>query len=428
MHLPATVREGTFNSAHHENQLRGEPRVEQRRAEHMKLNLVRLATLVVATALAAFAAAAGPASATPSPVVGQVYVNDNTAVANTVAGFDRHADGSLTQISGSPFATGGAGTGATLPSQGALQMSDDGKYLLAVDAGSNEISVLRISHDGALTQIHGGTVPSGGVEPVSIAVHGRLAYVANGGDGGSNYTGFTMNGGGRLRPLAASTVPLPDGSEPGDVLFNSTGRNLLGVRVNTSLIDSFAVGPDGRLEAATGSPFAAQGAGPFGSEFRPTNPSQVFVSNAHNGGGNGTVSAFDVATDGSLSTVDRSPFPDFQTAPCWVEISRDGQVLFAVNTGSDSISRYAIASDGSLTLLGNTPLGGGVSIPFDARLAPDGGTLWVLDTGSATVSGFAVSGGSLAELPSSPTPLPAGATAFGIVVTGSSDAERRTDR
>jgi 6-phosphogluconolactonase len=350
-----------------------------------------------------------------------------TAVANTVAGFDRHADGSLTPISGSPFATGGAGTGATVGSQGALQMSDDGKYLLAVDAGSNEISVLRILHDGALAQIPGGTVPSGGLEPVSIAVHGRLAYVANGGDGGSSYTGFTLNGGGRLRPLAGSTVPLPDGSEPGNVLFNSTGTNLLGVRVNTSLIDSFAVGSDGRLEAAPGSPFAAQGAGPFGSEFQPTNPSQVFVSNAHNGAGNGTVSAFDVATDGSLSTVVGSPFPDFQTAPCWVEISHDGQFLFAVNTGSDSISRYAIASDGSLSLLGSTPLGGGVSTPFDARLAPDGGTLWVLDTGSATVSGFDVSGGSLAELSSSPTSLPAGATAFGIVVTGSRQLDGRTD-
>jgi 6-phosphogluconolactonase len=412
---------------HHENQLRGEPRVEQRRAEHMKLKLLSLATFVVVAALAAFAAAAGPASATASRVVGHVYVNDNTAVANTVAGFDRHADGSLTPISGSPFATGGAGTGATVPSQGALQMSADGKYLLAVDAGSNEISVLRILHDGALRQIPGGTVPSGGLEPVSIAVHGRLAYVANWGDGGSNYTGFTLNGGGRLRPLAASTVPLPDGSEPGDVLFNSTGTNLLGVRVNTSLIDSFAVGRDGRLEAAPGSPFVAQGAGPFGSEFRPTNPFQVFVSNAHNGAGNGTVSAFDVATDGSLSAVDGSPFPSLQTAACWVEISHDGQFLFAVNTGSDSISRYAIAFDGSLTLLGSTPLGGGVSTPFDARLAPDGETLWVLDTGSATVSGLAVSGGSLAELSSSPTSLPAGATAVGIVVTSSGQPVGRAD-
>jgi 6-phosphogluconolactonase (cycloisomerase 2 family) len=412
---------------HHVNQMRGEPRFEQRRAGHVRLKLLSLGALVVATALAAFAAGAGSASATGSPVVGQVYVNDNTAVVNTIAGFDRHADGSLTPIAGSPFATGGAGTGTTLGSQGALQMSDDGKYLLAVDAGSNEISVLRISHDGPLEQIPGGTVSSGGLEPVSIAVHGHLAYVANAGDGRSNYTGFTLNGGGRLRPLADSTVPLPDGSAPGDVLFNSTGTNLLAARVNTSLIDSFAVGSDGRLAAAPGSPFAAQGAGPFGSEFRPTNPSQVFVSNAHNGGGNGTVSAFDVATDGSLSAVDGSPFADFETAPCWVEISHDGQFLFAVNTGSDTISRYEIASDGSLTLLGNTPLGGGVSTPFDARLAPDGGTLWVLDTGSATVSGFGVSGGSLAELSSSPTALPAGATAFGIVVTGSRQPDGSAD-
>jgi 6-phosphogluconolactonase (cycloisomerase 2 family) len=322
----------------------------------------------------------------------------------------------MTPIPGSPFATGGVGTGATIASQGALQISDDGRYMLAADTGSNEISVLRIGHDGAVRQIHGGTVLSGGLEPVSIAVHGRLVYVANGGDGGSNYTGFTLNRGGRLRPLAASTVPLPDASEPGDVLFNSTGRNLLGVRVNTSLIDSFAVNRGGRLEAAPGSPFAARGAGPFGSEFRPTNPSQVFVSNAHNGAGNGTVSAFTVATDGSLSGIEGSPFPDLQTAPCWVEISHDGRFLFAVNTGSNSISRYAIGSDGSLTLLRSTPLGGGVSTPFDARLAPDGSTLWVLDTGSATVSGLAVFGGSLAELPSSPTPLPVGATAFGIVV------------
>jgi hypothetical protein len=51
----------------------------------------------------------------------------------------------------------------------------------------------------------------------SIAVHGTLVYVANAGDGGSNYTGFTLNPGGHLRPFAGSTVSLPDGSSPGDV-------------------------------------------------------------------------------------------------------------------------------------------------------------------------------------------------------------------
>ncbi len=96
------------------------------------------------TMLAVGAASAGQG------VVGHVYVNDNTAGVNAIGAFDRHADGTLTPMPGSPFVAGGAGTGAGLASQGSLQRSSDGRYLLAVDAGSNEISVLRIKHDGSL--------------------------------------------------------------------------------------------------------------------------------------------------------------------------------------------------------------------------------------------------------------------------------------
>jgi 6-phosphogluconolactonase (cycloisomerase 2 family) len=379
------------------------------------VKLIRLALLLVAVAALAGAVSPAGGAARASAVVGHVYVNDNTAGVNTIAGFDRHADGTLTPIAGSPFAAGGAGTGTRTGSQGSLQLSSDGRYVLAVDAGSNDVSVLRIRHDGALTPVPNGVVPSNGIEPLSIAVHGRLVYVANAGDGGSNYTGFTLNEGGRLRPLADSTVPLPDGSSPGDVLFSGDGTHLLGVRVNTSLIDSFRVGLDGRLTPAPGSPFAAQGAGPFGSEFDPVDPARVFVSNAHDGAAKGTVSAFGVADDGTLTSIGASPFADFQTAPCWVEISHDGRFLFAVNTGSGSISRYAIAPDGSLALLGATPLRTAGAAAFDARLSPDGAALFVVE--ARGVAAFAVSNGDLTELPTSPTPLPAGAAPFGIVVT-----------
>jgi 6-phosphogluconolactonase len=372
---------------------------------------IGLAPIAVAAAIAA-----GNASAA-SNVVGHVYVDDNTAGENAIAAFDRHADGTLTPVDGSPFPAGGAGTGTGIGSQGALQITSDGKYLLAVDAGSNEISVLRIGPDGGLKPVGGGPVPSGGIEPVSIAVHDALVYVANAGDGGSNYTGFTLNPGGHLRPLAGSTVPLPDGSTPGDVLFNGDGTRLVGVRVGTSLIDSFTVGADGTLTAAPGSPYDAQGPGPFGSEFRPSDPTELYVSNAHGGAGAGTVSAFSDGSDGTLTSIGSSPFPDFQTAPCWVEISHDGQFLFTVNTASNSISRYGIGSDGSLALIGSTALATEKAGAEDARLAPDGRTLWVVDTGVAKVSAFGVDGGSLTELPSSPTTLPAGSAPFGIVVT-----------
>ncbi len=392
------------------------------RAARLALGVATLgAAGILGTLVAGPASAAGFAGNAPtsfSPVVGHVYLDDNTAGTNTIGAFDRHADGSLTPMPGSPFPAGGAGTGAGLPSQGALQFSSDGRYLLAVDAGSSQISVLRVGWDGSLQLVPGGVVSSGGLTPVSIAVHWGLVYVANSGAVNPNFTGFTLSPFGQLQPLAGSTVPVTNGYQPDDVLFNSIGNTLVGNLTGSSQIESFSVGFNGLLTAAPGSPLAAQGAGPFGSEFRPTDPFQLFVSNAHNvGAGTGTVSAFNVAWDGALSPIGGSPFADGQTAPCWVEISHDGQFLFTVNTGSGDISRYWIAPNGALTLLGSTPVSatGGVGA-VDARLSPDGRTLYVNESRVGEVGAFAVNGGNLTELPSSPTPLPAGATPAGIVV------------
>jgi 6-phosphogluconolactonase (cycloisomerase 2 family) len=351
-------------------------------------------------------------------VVGHFYLDDNTAGGNTVAGFDRHADGSLTAEAGSPFAAGGAGTGSGLASQGAIQISPDGRFVIAIDAGSNQISVLRIEPGGALSLVRDGVVSSGGALPVSVTIHGDLVYAANAGAAVTNYSGFRLSPDGRLRPILGATVPLPAGSQPGDVLFNADGTRLVGTRVGKSEIDSFTVDSHGRITAAPGSPFPAQGLGPFGSEFRPTEPDQLFVSNAHNtGDGTGTVSAFGDGADGTLTPIGTSPFPDLQTAPCWVEISPDGRFLFTVNTASGTISRYAITRRGTLTLLGSTPVSGigGVGA-VDARLSPNGRWLLVDESAAHAVGTFIVDDGNLAELPSSPTALPAGATAAGIAV------------
>ncbi len=377
---------------------------------------VALVTLAAAAVAVAAAVPAAAAAAQASPVVGHVYVNDNTAGTNTIGAFDRHADGTLTPEAGSPFTAGGAGTGAGLSSQGALQMSANGRFLIAVDAASNQVSVLRVKPSGALRLVPGGVVSSGGALPVSVAVAGGLVYVANAGAGGSNYTGFRLGSGGRLTPIAGSTVALPDEAQPGDVLFNGTGSKLIGTRVGTSQIDSFTVGPRGRLTAAPGSPFLAQGLGPFGSEFRPTNPRQLFVSNAHNTG-TGTISAFRDRADGSLSPIGASPFADLQTAPCWVEITHNGQFLFTVNTGAGSISRFSIGAGGRLRLLGSTPVRGTGLGAVDARLSPGGRYLYMDESATGAVASFAVHGGSLTELASSPTSLPAGAAAAGIVVS-----------
>jgi DNA-binding beta-propeller fold protein YncE len=83
--------------------------------------------------------------------------------------------------------------------------------------------------------------------------------------------------------------------------------------------------------------------------------------------GTGTVSAFKDHRNGRLSPIGASPFPDHQMAPCWVEITHDGQFLFTVNTASGTVSAYQIAaSGGKLTQLGTSPF------PLPAGAAPAG--------------------------------------------------------
>jgi hypothetical protein len=207
---------------------------------------VPVALLAVAMAGPAVASAHGDHGFNRAPE--HVYLDGNTAGANTIAGLVRHADGSLTAVPGSPFQAGGAGLGAGVASQGATQVTDNGRYALTVDAGSNQISVLRVNGDGSLTPVTGGPFASGGVEPNSIAVQGGLVYVSNLGSAtvAPNYTGFFLTPWGQLRPIPHSTVTLPAGQNTGDIVLNDDGTKLVGsviggTTAGSSLLNSFRV-------------------------------------------------------------------------------------------------------------------------------------------------------------------------------------------
>jgi len=140
----------------------------------------------------------------------------------------------------------------------------------------------------------------------------------------------------------------------------------------------------------------------------------------HGGSLQGGVSAFTVSGNGTLTSVGTSPYPDLQTAPCWVALAPDGQHLFAANTGSDSISGYSIAAGGALTLVGSTALNGGPGIgTFDLGLDPAGRFLYEVDGNKHEVSVLAVKGRTLDELASSPVSLglPANAAPSGIAIS-----------
>ena len=385
---------------------------------------VPVALLAVAMAGPAVASGHGGRDGNRGPE--PVYLDGNTAGANTIAGFVRNGNGSLTALPGSPFAAGGAGL-AGVPSQDAVKFADHGRYLLAVDAGSNQISVLRVGWHGSLTPVPGSPFSSGGVEPNSIAVHDDLVYVSN--LGSPNYTGFFLTPWGSLRPIPNSTVTLPAGENTGDIVINNEGTKLIGAVIGgttpgSSVINAFRVNWDGRLAVAPGSPYPAQGLGAFGSEFSPINPNQVFVSNAHNGPGLGTVSAFEDSWNGALSPIGASPFADNQTAPCWLVVSHDGRRLYALNTGTGSVSSYSVAADGTLTLLASTPLtdaAGGAITGTDVTVSNDDSTLYVNEAKNGTVGAYAINpDGSVTQLPGSPYATGFGADSATIGVAANS--------
>ena len=151
------------------------------------------AAALAALGLAALAQA-GLASAHPGDgAAGAVYTQSNDAAGNSILAFDRSADGALAPAGS--YATGGLGTGAGLGSQGAVVLDDD--LLLAVNAGSDQVSVFRVGERGLrLADVE----PSGGDQPISVTVQDGLVYVLNAG-GTGNVSGFRLSERGNLRPL-----------------------------------------------------------------------------------------------------------------------------------------------------------------------------------------------------------------------------------
>src|SRR2546423_5336641 len=200
------------------------------------------------------------AVATAADAPGAVYALTNQAGGNTVAVYTRAADGSLTWLGG--VATGGSGAGSSLGSQGALALSDDGRWLFAVNAGSNDVSAFRVTSGGlSLTS----RVPSGGLRPISLTVHDELLYVLNaGGDG--NISGFIVGAAGALTPIPGSTRPLSGSAVgPAQVSFSPDGRWLIVTEKTTNRLDVYRVGADGI--ASGGAVTASAGGQPFGFAF-----------------------------------------------------------------------------------------------------------------------------------------------------------------
>lgn len=319
----------------------------------------------------------------PAPV-GGVFTETNDAAHNGVAMYRRAKNGDLTAVG--EFSTGGMGTGHGLGSQGSVVLSQDRRWLFAVNAGSNDVSVFSVEP----RNLHlVGKFPSGGLAPISVTQHDDLLYVLNGGNP-NNITGFRIGDDGHLTQIDGSTRPLSAPmAGPAEVKFSKDGDILIVSEKATNLFSTFTVDDQGVGQGPHS--MASSGMTPYGFDFGRRG--RIFVSEAFGGTANlGAFSSYGTDENGGMNVITGTA-ADHETAPCWVVVTRNGRFAYTANTGSSTVSGYAIHRNGSVVLLngdGVTGSTGAGTKPIDVDESGDGKYLYVLTAGTGSIAVFRI--------------------------------------
>ena len=324
---------------------------------------------------------------------GGLFTASNASGGNEILRYRRNLDGSLTQLP--PIETGGLGTGTGLGNQGGVTVSPDESWMVAVNAGSNDISVFRIH---GLSVMLTDVEPSLGTMPISVTIHDNLVYVLNAGSP-AGIQGFEVDFNGELSPIAGSAQGLSGADVgPAQIEFSPDGSILVVTEKMTNNVVTYDVAGDGTSSGPNVQ--ASAGTTPFG--FAITESNHVFVSEAFGGAENASAVSSYLLTGGNLDVISPS-VPTHQTAACWVAVTPDENFVYTTNTGSGSISGYRVLADGQIELLdadGRTGVTGDGSSPIDLTISRDGRFLYALLSGSHELASFEIQGdGSLVPLP-----------------------------
>ncbi len=348
----------------------------------MKRKFLAILSIII-VALSTFAVASFVAAGFGN--AGTVYTIDNAA-SNNVLYYSRAWDGSLTL--GGSVSTTGSGTASALASQGAVVLSNDGRFLIVVDAGSNQISVFMVQNNGV--PVFSSIISSHGTTPISLTAYNNWVYVLNAG-GTGNIAGFWLSNSGTLSYIAGSIQPLSatSGTSAEQIGFNPDGNVLVVTEKGTNMIDTYLVNSMGVASAPT--THLSVGDGPYGFAF--TGDDTLVISEAAGGLGttglgmyDGTLSSYVLSDQGNLRTISGS-MPTFGAAPCWVAIDKDGSFVYTSDAHEGTISTFSITGTATLTLTSSVEAK--LNIPtLDLAFSRNSQFLYALNGGSIT--GFKV--------------------------------------
>jgi 6-phosphogluconolactonase len=343
----------------------------------------------------------------PSPQRDFVYTDDS-ASPNSVSAFSVGADGSLTPVPGSPFITGGVGSGGG--GYASPRITAVGRYLYVANDGSDDVSAFSIDPGtGILTLVAGSPFETGGASGLGLVLalaatpDKRFLYTANGMS--QNITTFGINADGslsRIGPLIpASSQPIgikvtPDGSLLAVVLPNEGPHGSVAM---------FSIGSDGTLTAIQPPQSVRPSGGPVGLAvgIDITCDSRTVILGESAPGFVVDVFTLDPAT-GLLTTVDGSPFgPPGGTDSAAPLLSVDDSLLFVGNVTSGTVS---VLNVGPFSLNGVFSVGGRSPQPFGLATDQAGAHLFVAVQPVEQLGALSVfnigSDGSLTLAPGSP--------------------------
>lgn len=352
-------------------------------------------TLTLGLGLTAIATSAGATSRRSLPARHALFVETDASTGNTVLSYERASDGTIS-FAGS-YPTGGTGATAAnaaadpLASQAGLLLTNNGNDLLAVNAGSDTVTLFAV--DGTtLTPIQ--QIPSGGQFPDSLATNGRDVAVLNAGGAGSVAEFAWFNGRlvalpGEVRSLGLTNTTPPDFHHGvGQVGYTPNGQHLVITgKLSTNSYLVYNVTGNGSL-SATPVITPAVNALPFSFTF--DSAGNLVATEASNS----SVSTYSVNANGTLTNL--GTVSDGGAALCW--ISGANGYFYGSNAGSGTISSFSESASGVPALVSATAATAHAGTT-DSVVSPDAKFLYVESGGAGALDAYAIgASGALTQI------------------------------
>lgn len=283
-----------------------------------------------------------------------------------------NADGSLTLVPGSPFATNLSLAG------GAVDPGNKHLYMV----GGSGVYAYGINPDGSLAPISGSPV-SAGYEPSSIAItpSTTYAFVTNAGSEDNSISAFSFASSGLPIPVTGSPFPVTPSGTPTSAVIAPNGLHMYVCDSNgayTSDVQAWTINADGSL-AKDGASITTYDDNFYGSIAIAPSGGYVYACHAFSD----NITAYSTNADGTLTELTSlgSPFgartgsADHESEA--LAMTPSGRYLYTVQAwDGESVCCFRINSNGSLTALTGLVVSSS-SIPYSLSLAIDSSSSFV---------------------------------------------------